>query len=179
MTRGRGDRRSDRAVERKKEEVAEIMVEKQLPVVASQQLANALGVSRMTLHRYLKDLQLETLDPEKSAALKIELLMRIAAKMDELEGKGCLSKEEEAASRQWRNLAADFASIALPKESHHLHAHVNADGPAATRTWQRALYELRLVPEAKHNEFWERSKSLIEELSVQPTFPRKELTDGK
>ena len=69
----------------------EIIAKDGLPVVASQQLADTLGVSRQTLHRYLSDLALDTHDPEKITQLKIEIMRRIAAKMDELDVAGTLT----------------------------------------------------------------------------------------
>jgi AcrR family transcriptional regulator len=182
LTRGRGDRRSTRQVAQNKTKTAEIIVNEGLPVVASQQLATELGVSRMTLHRYLKDLKLTVHDPEKVAELKLAIALRIAEEIDKLEASRTLTPEGEAYHRAWSKKVEQLKNLLIPPaptQHQNLNFNLDANSPAATRCWQRALYELRLVPEEKHNEFWERSKPLIEELSVQPAFPQKELTDGK
>jgi hypothetical protein len=175
----RGNKSSAALIEKRRSRLLELKQQGKTTIEVEEILTSeGFPADRVTLWRDLKGMmvKLEANNSETYMQLKQEQ-DTILRRMEELV---ITEQVDPEIAREWRAIRKDIGELwGLNAPSKSISANINVEGPAATRTWQRALYELRLVPEAKHNEFWERSKPLIDELSVQPTFPRKELTDGK
>jgi hypothetical protein len=119
-------RRSDFAVRRKKAEVVKTMEENNLPPVASQALADQVGISRVTLWRYLQDMEKSyaTLAPEAILELKAKTLAAIAEQMDKVLSGETLTER----ANSWKGLVAEFCKVAFPQLRFNVNENRTVDG---------------------------------------------------
>jgi hypothetical protein len=139
-------------------------------------IAGELAVSRKHVNRTLAGLRDKFKDrsPEAFSAYvhrQVELLTQAIEEVWE----GTLPSDAANSIRGLMDSIARLTGSNAPARTEH----VNVTGDLGEmQTWQRAVYELRHVPEVLHAEFWQRAAPIIKELAKPPLLAKKELTDG-
>ncbi|HEY4052339.1 MAG TPA: HTH domain-containing protein [Terriglobales bacterium] len=164
MTRPRGNKTSKAEREARRSKALEVL--KENPNASQQQVAEAVGVSRMTLYRDLKSL---TLRLATANLAEHQQRVEIQEAVLELMEQALLEEKiEPEVANSWRQIRADIADLRglnAPAKSLSVKVDASAD-PAQMGRWQRALHELRNVPDEKLDDFWTGSRGLIAELAV-------------
>ncbi|MGA8761500.1 MAG: hypothetical protein WB562_01305 [Candidatus Sulfotelmatobacter sp.] len=131
---------------------------------SQKKIAAELGVTRQTVAKHLNPLvkKLRETNPEKF----IEGQLKQKEIYELMERALVEGKIPPDVARAWQSIRDSISRLmGYDAPSKSITAHVNGDvDPASMRLWQRAVYELRHIPEAKLASFWERVKPIITEL---------------